>query len=83
MNSDFLLFHKPFISDDEINEIVDTVRSGWLSMGPKTIKFEEQFNAYIGAKKSVAVNSWTAAGHLTLEAFGIKPGDEVIATITV
>jgi perosamine synthetase len=47
-------------------------------MGPKTIKFEEQFNAYIGARKSVAVNSWTAAGHLALEAFGIKPGDEVI-----
>jgi dTDP-4-amino-4,6-dideoxygalactose transaminase len=78
MNNDFLLFHKPYISDDEINEIVDTVRSGWLSMGPKTIKFEEEFNSYIGSKKSVAVNSWTAAGHLTLEAFGLKRGDEVI-----
>jgi perosamine synthetase len=78
MNKDFLLFHKPFISEDEINEIVDTVRSGWLSMGPKTIKFEEEFNNFIGSKKSIAVNSWTAAGHLTLEAFGLKQGDEVI-----
>ncbi|MEO8231613.1 MAG: DegT/DnrJ/EryC1/StrS family aminotransferase [Ignavibacteriota bacterium] len=78
MNKDYLLFHKPFISEDEINEMVDTLRSGWLSMGPKTIKFEEEFNKYIGAKKSVAVSSWTAAGHLTLEAFGIERGDEVI-----
>ncbi len=78
MNKDFLLFHKPFISEDEVNEIVDTVRSGWLSMGPKTIRFEQEFNNYIGAAKSVAVNSWTAAGHLTLEAFGIEKDDEVI-----
>lgn len=78
MNKDFLLFHKPFISDEEVNEIIDTVRSGWLSMGPKTIRFENEFNAYIGSKKSIAVSSWTAAGHLTLEAYGLKPGDEVI-----
>lgn len=78
MQQDFLLFHKPFISEDEIDEIVDTVRSGWLSMGPKTIKFEEQFKDYIGCKKGIAVSSWTAAGHLTLEAYGINPGDEVI-----
>lgn len=78
MNPDFLLFHKPFISDEEINEIVDTVRSGWLSMGPKTIKFENEFNKYIGSQYAIAVNSWTAAGHLTLEAFGIERGDEVI-----
>jgi dTDP-4-amino-4,6-dideoxygalactose transaminase len=78
MNKDFLFFHKPFIGEEEVNEIVDTVRSGWLSMGPKTIRFEEAFNSYIGSKKSIAVSSWTAAGHLVLEAFGIKPGDEVI-----
>jgi perosamine synthetase len=78
MNKDYLLFHKPFISEEEIDEMVDTLRSGWLSMGPKTIKFEEEFNKYIGAKKSVAVNSWTAAGHLSLEAFGIEKDDEVI-----
>jgi len=78
MNKDYLLFHKPFISEEEIDEMVDTLRSGWLSMGPKTIRFEEEFNKYIGSKKSVAVSSWTAAGHLTLEAFGIEKGDEVI-----
>jgi perosamine synthetase len=78
MNKDYLLFHKPFISEEEIDEMVDTLQSGWLSMGPKTIRFEEEFNKYIGAKKSVAVSSWTAAGHLTLEAFGIEKGDEVI-----
>src|SRR5690606_28011240 len=78
MNKDFLLFHKPFISEDEVNEIVDTVRSGWLSMGPKTLRFEDEFNKYIGSKVSVAVSSWTAAGHLTLEAYGLQRGDEVI-----
>jgi len=78
MKNDFLLFHKPFISEEEVDEIVDTVRSGWISMGPKTIRFENKFNEYIGAKKSVAVSSWTAAGHLSLEAFGINEGDEVI-----
>jgi perosamine synthetase len=78
MNRDFLLFHKPFLSEEEVDEIVDTVRSGWLSMGPKTLRFESKFNSYIGSKKSIAVSSWTAAGHLTLEAFGLKAGDEVI-----
>ena len=78
MNRDFLLFHKPFLSEEEVDEIVDTVRSGWLSMGPKTLRFESEFNSYIGSKKSIAVSSWTAAGHLTLEAFGLKAGDEVI-----
>jgi dTDP-4-amino-4,6-dideoxygalactose transaminase len=78
MNPDFLLFHKPFISEEEVDEIVDTVRSGWLSMGPKTIRFEDEFNKYIGSGHSIAVNSWTAAGHLTLEAFGLERGDEVI-----
>jgi perosamine synthetase len=78
MKNAFLLFHKPFISEDEVNEIVDTVRSGWISMGPKTIRFENNFSEYIGVDKSVAVSSWTAAGHLTLEAFGIKPEDEII-----
>jgi perosamine synthetase len=78
MKNDFLLFHKPFISEEEVDEIVDTVRSGWISMGPKTIRFEDNFSNYLGVKKSIAVSSWTAAGHLTLEAFGIKEGDEVI-----
>lgn len=78
MKNDFLLFHKPFISEEEVDEIVDTVRSGWISMGPKTIRFENNFSEFIGVNKSVAVSSWTAAGHLSLEAFGINEGDEVI-----
>jgi len=78
MKNDFLLFHKPFISEEEVDEIVDTVRSGWISMGPKTIRFENNFSEYIGVNKSIAVSSWTAAGHLSLEAFGINEGDEVI-----
>ena len=78
MKNDFLQFHKPFISEEEVDEIVDTVRSGWIGMGPKTIRFENNFSEYIGVNKSIAVSSWTAAGHLTLEAFGLKAGDEVI-----
>ena len=74
---DFIPFHKPYITDDEINEVVDTVKSGWWTTGPKVQKFEKEFNEYIGSKRSVAVSSWTAAGHLTLEAFRIKSGDEV------
>ena len=78
MDKNFLLFHRPFIADEEIDEMVDTLRSGWLSMGPKTIRFEDGFNEYIGSKRSVAVSSWTAAGHLSLEALGIQRDDEVI-----
>jgi perosamine synthetase len=78
MNENFIQFHRPYITDEEINEVVDTVKSGWLSMGPKVLKFEEEFGELIGCKNSVAVNSWTAAGHLALEALDLKAGDEVI-----
>jgi dTDP-4-amino-4,6-dideoxygalactose transaminase len=78
MKPDFIPFHKPYITDDEINEVVDTVKSGWWTTGPKTQKFENEFNLFIGAKRSVAVSSWTAAAHLALEAIGLKSGDEVI-----
>jgi dTDP-4-amino-4,6-dideoxygalactose transaminase len=78
MKKNFIPFHKPYITDDEINEVVDTVKSGWWTTGPKVQKFEKEFNEYIGSKRSVAVSSWTAAAHLALEAIGLKPGDEVI-----
>ncbi|MDP3147691.1 MAG: DegT/DnrJ/EryC1/StrS family aminotransferase [Ignavibacteria bacterium] len=78
MENNFTQFHRPFINDEEINEVVATLKSGWLSMGPRTIQFEDDFRNYIGADYSVSVNSWTAGGHLSLEAFGLKPGDEVI-----
>jgi len=71
-------FHKPYITDDEVGQVLDTVRSGWLTMGPKTFLFEREFSRYTGAQHSVAVSSGTAALHLALRAIGLRPGDEVI-----
>lgn len=78
MENDFIPFHKPYFTEDEINEVTDSIRSGWWTTGPKTIKFENEFKNYIGAKYSVSANSWTGAAHLALEAIGLKEGDEVI-----
>ncbi len=74
----FLPFALPLIGKDEIMEVVDTMKSGWLTTGPKTKKFEDDFKKYIGSKHAVAVNSCTAALHLALVAIGVKEGDEVI-----
>jgi dTDP-4-amino-4,6-dideoxygalactose transaminase len=71
-------FYKPSIDDDEINEVVDTLRSGWLTTGPKTKKFEAEFALYLQQKHAIAVNSCTAALHLALEAIGLKAGQSVI-----
>ena len=71
-------FHKPYITDEEINEVIDSIRSGWLTMGPKTVRFEEEFRNYVGSKHAIAVNSCTAALHLALKAINLKPEDEVI-----
>lgn len=76
--AEFLPFARPLIGDDEIAAVVETMRSGWLTMGPRTSKFEQTFAAYLGAPHAVALNSGTAALHLALEACGIGPGDEVI-----
>jgi dTDP-4-amino-4,6-dideoxygalactose transaminase len=79
--SDFLPFALPDIDDDEINEVVDSLRSGWLTTGPKTKRFEADFVDFLGGGvEAVAVNSATAGLHLALEAIGIGPGDEVITT---
>lgn len=75
-------FHRPCIGEDEISEVLDTLRSGWITMGPKTMRFEEEFSRYIGASHAVAVNSGTAALHLALKAVGLKAGDEVIIPTT-
>ena len=75
-------FHKPYITDDEINEVVDTLRSGWITMGPKTIRFEQEFAQYIGAPHAVAFNSGTAALHLALKVINLQPEDEVIIPTT-
>jgi dTDP-4-amino-4,6-dideoxygalactose transaminase len=78
----FLPFALPEIGDDEIAEVVDTLKSGWVTTGPKTKRFEEDFTAFLGdpTLHSMAVNSATAGLHLALEALGIGPGDEVITT---
>ena len=75
----FLPFALPDIGDDEINEVVDALRSGWVTTGPKTKQFEADFAAFIGdGVEAIAVNSATAGLHLALEAVGVKEGDEVI-----
>jgi dTDP-4-amino-4,6-dideoxygalactose transaminase len=78
MSSEFIPFHKPTIGEDEIQSVVETLRSGWLTTGSKVKRFEEDFARYVGAQHAVAVNSGTAALHLALDAVGIKEGDEVI-----
>lgn len=77
---DFLPFGGPLIGEDEISEVVDTLRSGWLGTGPKVKKFESDFGGYIGIKNAVALNSCTAGLHLALLALKLEPGDEVITT---
>ena len=78
----FLPFALPEIGEAEIAEVVDTLKSGWVTTGPKARRFETDFSAFLGepALHSIAVNSATAGLHLALEALGIGPGDEVITT---
>lgn len=76
----FLPFCLPDIGEDEIEEVVQTLRSGWITTGPRTKEFERRFAAYVGAKHAVAVSSCTAALHIALAACGVGPGDEVITS---
>src|SRR5437773_2018922 len=81
MNCDareFIPFHAPEIGDAEIESVVETLRSGWLTSGTKVKRFEDDFAEYVGSKHAVAVNSGTAALHLALDAIGIRQDDEVI-----
>lgn len=80
MRNEFLPFAKPYISEDAIADVVDSIRSGWIAMGPKTIRFEENFAKYTGASWAISVNSATAGLHTALMALGIGHGDEVITT---
>ena len=75
-------FHHPSIGDEEIRAVSDALRSGWLTTGEKTAEFERAFADYVGAKHAIAVSSGTAALHLSLEAIGLKPGDEVLVPTT-
>ena len=78
----FLPFALPEIGQDEIDEVIDTLKSGWVTTGPKAKRFEADFSAFLGdpSLNSMAVNSATAGLHLALEALGVGPGDEVITT---
>jgi dTDP-4-amino-4,6-dideoxygalactose transaminase len=77
----FLPFYFPDIGDEEAEEVLDVIRSGWLTTGPKTRRFEEEFAKYLGTDvEAIAVNSGTAGLTLALEAVGVGPGDEVITT---
>jgi dTDP-4-amino-4,6-dideoxygalactose transaminase len=81
MTKDFLPFALPEIGEEEIAEVVQALRSGWVTTGPKAKQFESDFIAYLGGDvDAIAVNSATAGLHLGLEAMGIGPGDEVITT---
>lgn len=76
----FLVFGAPQIQDEEIEEVVDSMRSGWLGTGPKVARFEEMFAQYTGAEYAMALNSCTAGLHLSMLVAGLGPGDEVITT---
>lgn len=76
----YIIFGSPQIEEDEIAEVVDTLRSGWLGTGPKAKRFEQSISQYIKTKYALAVNSCTAGLHLSLLACGVGPGDEVITT---
>jgi len=80
LRSEFLPFSIPTIEDDEINEVVDSLKSGWITTGPKVKRFEEAFKSYVGAPYAVPLSSATAGLHLALLALGLDPADEVITT---
>jgi perosamine synthetase len=78
MKNGSIPFFKPTIGDDEIQEVVATLKSGWLTTGPRAQRFELEFAAAVGARHAVAVNSCTAALHLALDALGLEPGEAVL-----
>lgn len=78
MEREFIVFGSPKIEQREIDEVIDSMKSGWLGTGPKVAHFENMFKQYKGSQYALAVNSCTAALHLSMLVVGIKPGDEVI-----
>ena len=79
---EFLPFSPPLIGEEEILEVVDTLKSDWITTGPKTKRFEHEFAEWLGAPGALALNSCTAALHTALVTLGVGPGDEVITTPT-
>ncbi len=78
VRSEYLVFGSPDVREAEIREVEATLRSGWLGTGPRVAAFEEAFRRYTGARQAMALNSCTAALHLSLIGVGVAPGDEVI-----
>src|SRR6266699_7299834 len=75
-------FHRACIGEEEVQAVAEVLRGGWMTMGPKTFEFEQEFAKYVGSKYAVAVSSGTAALHLALEAAGVKRGDDVLVPTT-
>src|ERR1044071_4468449 len=75
-------FHVAAVGEEEARAAAQVIRSGWLTMGARTLEFEKQFAAYVGARHAIALNSGTSALHLALEAAGIRAGDEVLLPAT-
>jgi dTDP-4-amino-4,6-dideoxygalactose transaminase len=80
MRSEFLNFSPPLIGEEEIDEVVKTLRSGWITTGPQVERFQSEFKEFIGAEAALALNSCTSALHVALAALGIGPGDRVVST---
>jgi dTDP-4-amino-4,6-dideoxygalactose transaminase len=78
--AEFLNFSPPSITEDEIDAVIDTLRSDWITTGPKTRQFEQEFQTFVGADAALALNSCTAGLHIALATLDIGPGDEVITT---
>src|SRR4029450_13529219 len=74
----WLPYHRPSIGEEEIAEVVETLRSGWVTTGAKAKRFEHEFAALLGVPDALAVSSGTAALHLALRVLGVQPGDDVI-----
>lgn len=80
MRRSYIPFSPPLIGEEEINEVIETLRSDWITTGPKVKKFEEDFCKYFNAPSVLALNSCTSALHTALVTLNIGPGDEVITT---
>ncbi len=80
MRQDFLPFARPSIGEEEIAELIDTLKSGWITTGPKVERFTKEFAEYVGGRYAVPVSSATGGLHVALLALGVGPGDEVITT---
>ena len=80
LRSTFLSFQPPAVGDEEVAAVAETIRSGWLTTGPRAAELEQRLGEYLEAKHVLALSSGTAALHLGLLAVGVRPGDEVITT---